>query len=80
MTGTLIHSIRDRAMNNCVNGCDPPFVMVAQSTNILKNAMCRCVKCLSYWEVTSLGEIVNRKIGLEKDIIITPNEEDNKDV
>lgn len=49
-----------KAINDCPGGCQPSWVFYAVPKNPLTMPyLCRCLKCLSYWEVTAGGEIMN---------------------
>lgn len=47
-------------LNHCQGWCDPGWVWYAIPGNPLTmNWACRCLKCLTYWEVTPAGEVRN---------------------
>ena len=68
----------------CPSGCDPPLVFwaipdpkVYDTTK--RNGFARCLRCLTYWEATIDGEIVNIKPGLDVPKLETPKGEKKKE-
>ena len=49
-----------KALNDCPNNCQPSWVFFAVPRDPLTMPYpCRCMKCLSYWEVTAGGGVIN---------------------
>lgn len=72
----LIDSLRAKisgSLNKCPGGCEVPLILNAGPKNFgnigSHNAVCRCIVCLRYWEVTSTGAVVNEKDYAGKPII-----------
>lgn len=52
----------------CPAGCYPNLVLYsAEGAHVLhpQNAFGRCIRCLTYWEVTPQGEVVNIRWGAD---------------
>jgi len=57
------------AISKCPLGCDPPMIMSAIPPPSRKqNGICRCIRCLTYWEVEPDGTIVNRVRGVDMSV------------
>ena len=56
----------EKAINTCPSDCDPPLILKAVPPKLsFQNAICRCVRCLSYWEVTPEGKVVNQRRAID---------------
>lgn len=74
-----VKSLQEQGVDVCPNGCSPPLIWKAvpkPGKNL--NAMARCLRCLSYWEVDAEGKIINRRKGEDREIL--PEGEVPKDI
>lgn len=62
-----------KAILECPDKCDPPMIWQAIPANpildVKRNARCRCLSCLTYWEVNNRGEVINIRWGMDSKFI-----------
>ena len=58
---------RDKGTRACPAGCDPAMIMkgLPPPRDQERNGIARCLRCLTYWEVTPQGLVVNMRRPLE---------------
>lgn len=58
---------REKGTRTCPQGCDPPMIIKAlpPPRDQQHNGLARCMRCLTYWEITPQGIMVNMRRPLE---------------
>lgn len=53
---------QQQAATTCPAGCIPPLIISASpKPGSVARAYCRCLRCMTYWEVTPTGKVINRQ-------------------
>ena len=65
---------REKGTRGCPQGCDPPmiFKILPPPKDQEHNSCARCLRCLTYWEVTPQGMMVNMRRPLEAFVVLGP--------
>ena len=63
---------REKGTRACPQGCDPPLIVkgVPPPRDQEHNGFARCMRCLTYWEITPQGIIVNLRRPLEAPVVL----------